>query len=102
MPANAESGGRHDPSVRSFVYQMRAENPTSLHCEPEHGCITCGDEAVPLTVLKLDEDRGLALCEDDEGARETVEVALVPDVSLGDRLLVHAGTAIARLQEEAA
>ncbi len=81
---------------------MRAESPESLHCEPEHGCITCGDEAVPLRVLKLDDDRGLALCENDEGARETVEIALVPEVSLGDRLLVHAGTAIARLEGEEA
>lgn len=81
---------------------MRTESPDSLHCEPEHGCITCGDEAVPLRVLKLDDSRGLALCENDEGARETVEIALVPEVTLGDRLLVHAGTAIARLEEEAA
>jgi hydrogenase assembly chaperone HypC/HupF len=81
---------------------MRAESPESLHCEPEHGCITCGDEAVPLTVLKLDDARGLALCENDEGARETVEIALVPEVSPGDRLLVHAGTAIARLENEEA
>ena len=81
---------------------MHAHSASSLHCEPEHGCITCGDEAVPLRVLKLDDDRGLALCENDEGARETVETALVPEVSLGDRLLVHAGTAIARLQDEEA
>ncbi|MDQ4049734.1 MAG: HypC/HybG/HupF family hydrogenase formation chaperone [Actinomycetota bacterium] len=79
---------------------MRAEDPSSLQCEPEHGCITCGDEAVPLSVLKLDDVRGLALCENDEGARETVEIALIPEVSLGDRLLVHAGTAIARLENE--
>ncbi len=81
---------------------MRAHSPSSLHCEPEHGCITCGDEAVPLRVLKLDDHRGLALCENDEGARETVEIALVPEVALGDRLLVHAGTAIARLEHEEA
>lgn len=80
---------------------MRAEDPNSLQCEPEHGCITCGDEAVPLRVVKLDEERVLALCENDEGARETVEIALVQPVAIGDHVLVHAGTAIARLQEEA-
>ena len=80
---------------------MRAEDPNSLHCEPEHGCITCGDEALPLRVVKLDEERVLALCENEEGARETVEIALVAPVSVGDHVLVHAGTAIARLQEEA-
>ncbi len=53
-------------------------------------------------MLKLDDARGLALCENDEGARETVEIALVPEVSRGDRLLVHAGTAIARLENEEA
>ena len=80
---------------------MRAEDPNSLYCEPEHGCITCGDEAVPLRVVKLDEERALALCENEDGARETVEIALVAPVSAGDHVLVHAGTAIARLQEEA-
>jgi hydrogenase assembly chaperone HypC/HupF len=65
------------------------------------GCITCGDVALPLTVLRLDEGRGLALCADDDGNSETVEIDLVAPVAPGDRLLVHAGTAIARLNEEA-
>ena len=46
-------------------------------------CITCGDEAIPLRVLELDET-GLALCEDDQGRRETVEMALVDPVDPGD------------------
>jgi hydrogenase expression/formation protein HypC len=50
-----------------------------------------------MTVMRVDELRGLALCADDLGARATVETALVEPVMLGDRLLVHAGTAIARL-----
>ncbi len=70
-------------------------------CDATTGCITCGDVALPLTVRLLDEDRGLALCADDDGNSETVEVALVAPVAVGDRLLVHAGTAIARLTEEA-
>jgi hydrogenase maturation factor len=61
-------------------------------------CITCGDVAVPLRVVSLDDERGLALCADGEGRRETVEVALVAPVSLGEELLVHAGAAIARLE----
>ena len=69
-------------------------------CDITTGCITCGDVAIPLTVLRLDEERDLALCADDDGNRETVETALVAPVALGDRLLVHAGTAIARLTEE--
>jgi hydrogenase maturation factor len=71
-------------------------------CLPEHGCITCGDEAVPLRVLAVDDARALALCSDAAGRHTTVEVALVAPVASGDVLLVHAGTAIARAPEEAA
>jgi hydrogenase maturation factor len=70
-------------------------------CDYTTGCITCGDVAIALTVLRLDEGRGLALCADDDGNSETVEIDLVAPVAPGDRLLVHAGTAIARLTEEA-
>ena len=66
-------------------------------CDHTTGCITCGDVALPLTVMRLDEGRGLALCADDDGKSETVETDLVAPVAVGDRLLVHAGTAIARL-----
>ena len=64
----------------------------------EHGthCITCGDVAVPLRVLRVDDRRDLALCEDEHGEHTTVEVALVAPVAPGDELLVHAGTAIGR------
>ena len=63
----------------------------------EEGCITCGDVALPLRVERVDTERMLALCSNDEGQTETVEIALVGDVSTGDELLVHAGTAIAHL-----
>jgi hydrogenase expression/formation protein HypC len=59
-------------------------------------CITCSDEGVAMRVLRLDADRGLALCAREDGARMTVEVALVDAVAPGDVLLVHAGTAIGR------
>lgn len=65
-------------------------------CEADSGCITCGDAAVPLRIVLIDAGRGLALCEDDAGRRETVETALVEPVAVGDELLVHAGTAIAK------
>ncbi len=63
-------------------------------CEEEH-CITCGDVAEPMRVLRIDGERGLALCSDETGARHTVEIALVLPVAVDDELLVHAGTAIA-------
>ena len=59
-------------------------------------CITCSDEAVTMRVQQVDELRGLALCEDAGGSRSSVEIALVDPVAVGDELLVHAGTAIAR------
>jgi hydrogenase maturation factor len=65
-------------------------------CDHDAHCITCGDDAVPLRVVRIDETRELALCENDAGERTTVEIALVQPVSLDDVVLVHAGTAIAR------
>jgi len=48
-----------------------------------------------MVVCQIDEARGLALCEGSDGARSSVEIALVEPVAVGDTLLVHAGTAIA-------
>jgi hydrogenase maturation factor len=60
------------------------------------GCITCGDHAVELRVVSVDDARGLAVCADDHGASTEVDVLLVAPVRAGELLLVHAGTAIAR------
>ena len=76
---------------------MTAAVSESADCSPETGCITCGDVALPLRVLLVDEGRGLALCRDGSDHRESVEIALVGTVEAGDELLVHAGTAIAHL-----
>jgi hydrogenase expression/formation protein HypC len=64
-------------------------------CAGEH-CITCGDEAVEMTVLTVDAARELAVCETPDGHRETIEIALVSPVRPAERLLAHAGTAIGR------
>jgi hydrogenase maturation factor len=69
-------------------------------CGSEH-CITCGDDGEPMTVVSVDETRVLALCASETGERSTVETALVEPVAPGDLLLVHAGTAIARLEAAA-
>lgn len=63
--------------------------------EPDRACITCGDVAVTMEVLQVDAARSLALCADEQGRKETVEIALV-DAAPGDMLLVHAGTALVR------
>jgi hydrogenase maturation factor len=65
-------------------------------CGSDH-CITCGDEGIPMTILAVDLERGLALCTDENNQHSTVETFLVEPVAVGDELLVHAGTAIARL-----
>jgi hydrogenase maturation factor len=63
-------------------------------CGSTH-CITCGDDGEPMEVVSLDADTGLALCRGEDGAESLVETALVDPVASGDRVLVHAGTAIA-------
>ncbi len=57
-------------------------------------CITCSDQAVPVTVLRLLDDE---LAEVDTGrGTEEVSVALVT-ARVGDTILVHASEAIAVL-----
>jgi len=58
-------------------------------------CITCSDTAVEVTVVELLEHE-LAVV-DTGSTREEVSVALV-EAGVGDRILVHAGEAIARLE----
>ncbi len=70
-------------------------------CSGVH-CVTCSDEGVAMTVIRVDERRGLALCADPEGKRHTVEIALLADADVGAHVLVHAGVAIAELATAAA
>jgi hydrogenase maturation factor len=67
-----------------------------MRCDHDESCITCGDVALEMTVMRVDARRGLALCEAG-GEQETVEIELVGDVAPGDGLLVHAGTAIQKV-----
>ena len=68
-----------------------------MSCSDDH-CITCSDEAIEMSVVTVDTEQDLAICATAEGARETVETTLVSPVRPAERLLVHAGTAIARGQ----
>jgi hydrogenase expression/formation protein HypC len=63
--------------------------------EGRNHCITCGDIAVEMRVLALD-DAGLARCACEDG-EEQVDVALVEPVHEGDAVLVHAGVALVRV-----
>jgi hydrogenase maturation factor len=68
-------------------------------CGHDSHCITCSDEAVPLRVVRIDDERELALCENESGERTTVEIALIAPVAVNAVVLVHAGTAIAHAAE---
>lgn len=61
----------------------------------EDGCITCGDVALPLTVLTV--EGADARCCDTDGRQELVAIDLVGAVDPGDLLLVHAGVALEHL-----
>jgi hydrogenase maturation factor len=65
-------------------------------CADGH-CITCGDVAETMRIVAVDAPRGMALCENEDGERASVEVALVEPVATGEDVLVHAGVALVRL-----
>ncbi len=67
------------------------------YCENGH-CLTCSDEVIPVKVLSVNQATGLALVEVSDQAEE-VDISLVEDIAPGDTLLVHAGVAIARVEE---
>lgn len=62
-------------------------------------CITCGDVAVPVRVVRL--LPGDLAVVDVEGREEEISVALV-SADVGATLLVHAGEAIARVEGDEA
>jgi hypothetical protein len=66
-----------------------------VSCDPGGHCITCSDEAVEMTVLTVDAAHDLAICVTEDGFRDTIDITLVSPVSPAERLLAHAGTAIA-------
>jgi hydrogenase expression/formation protein HypC len=77
----------------------QAPAPAVPECHDEV-CITCSDQAVAVTVVRLLDD-DLAIVDtgaghEDGAGREEVSVALVT-VGVGDTILVHAGEAIAVL-----
>ena len=62
----------------------------------DDSCVTCADALTRMSVLEADGACELALCVDDEQCRRSVDTAIVGDVSPGEVLLVHAGTALFR------
>jgi hypothetical protein len=72
------------------------------HCDPAHGCITCGDQALEMRVVAVDSARALAVCVDDAGRAAEVDTLLVEPTAAGERVLVHARVAIAKVGAEVA
>jgi hydrogenase expression/formation protein HypC len=98
IPAGQETNGdrssgaaRYDGGLcrRAAPDEQRGVRGGAL---PEENCITCGDIAVEVRVVRLLAD-DLADVDTGEGT-ERVSVALV-SVRVGDTVLVHAGEAIA-------
>jgi hydrogenase maturation factor len=68
-------------------------------CGPLDHCVTCSDEGLPMRVLEIDAADGLAVCRGEDGGESTIDVQLIGDVAPGETLLVHAGVALALLEE---
>lgn len=86
----------------SFSEGLPVVEPGSYEaaCAVVDGCLVCGDVAVPVTVVRAGHPD--ALCEDAHGNRGSVGVELVAPVRPGDKLLVHGGVAISRMEADGA
>jgi hydrogenase maturation factor len=85
------AGQRVDVTVGQRVDVTGAELVAGPVCSSDEHCITCGDIAVEVRVVRLLPD-ALAVVDTGEG-EETVSVALV-SATVGDTILVHAGEAL--------
>jgi hypothetical protein len=91
---DSDGGGtRLDARAAGFMDAVAAAWQRAALPESGEVCVTCSDEGRPGVVL--DDGR----VRTDAGA-EPVDLTLVPDARPGDRVLVHAGLAIARLDGE--
>lgn len=83
---------------RHHLGREPAPLPAGPSCAPDAAghCVTCGDEALPATVLRLGPAAEVALVAI-AGATVEVDITLVDALTPGDRVLIHGGVAIARL-----
>jgi hydrogenase maturation factor len=82
--------------------RSRPDGPGSAG--PPERCITCGDHAVAMRIVSVEPSAALAICHelgavehDRRADEETVDLGLLGEVGVGEVVLVHAGTALARL-----
>jgi hydrogenase expression/formation protein HypC len=55
--------------------------------------------AIPMTIIKIEGDYAVA---ESKGVETSVNISLVPDIKLNDRVIIHAGFVIERLDPEEA
>lgn len=81
---------------RKLSLELYSVPNDALYCIPsEDGqCITCSDEALPATVLRVDQEKGMALVSVQE-LEEEIDITLLDAVVPGDQVLVHGGVALA-------
>ncbi|HVB21331.1 MAG TPA: HypC/HybG/HupF family hydrogenase formation chaperone [Ktedonobacteraceae bacterium] len=72
---------------------------SSCELDANGHCITCSDEALSASVLRVDGENGLALVAiEGSEAEEEIDITLVDDIVPGDIVLVHGGVAIAHIE----
>ena len=76
-------------------------NEGSCVLDAEGHCITCSDEALSASVLRVDQETGIALVALGNEQSE-IDITLVEEVVAGDWLLVHGGVAIATIEKPGA
>ena len=55
--------------------------------------------AIPMTIIKIEGDYAVA---ESKGVETSVNISLVPDIKLNDRVIIHAGFVIEKLDPEEA
>ncbi len=85
--------------MSSNVARTSIAEPAEQATVGRNTCITCGDIAIPMRVIRTGGEDGLADCVSEDGETATVDLGLVEDARPGDAVLVHACVAIQKLQE---
>ena len=76
--------------------ELHPSGNISCGLDTEGHCVTCSDEALPVRVVHVDQEGGIAVVAVKDTTEE-IDITLVDSVSPGDVLLVHGGVAIAHV-----
>ena len=85
----------------SHVARTSIAEPAEQATGGRNSCITCGDVAIPMRVIRTGGEDGLADCVSEDGDTAAVDLGLIDDARPGDAVLVHACVAIQRLEDPA-